>query len=305
LARPQVRGPEPPTSPSESERPTAAAIVDDEAARVANTNIGRTMRTLELLAGEPRGLRVTDLATALGVNRAIPHRILSDLVDLGYVIQDARTERYRVGFRLGSLGLRQLETAGTIRWAQDELDRLAAQTRELVRLAIVSGDALRWVAKAQGSASALTLDGVSGAEVVLHATASGKAWLSTLTSEQARALLSGRDLQAQTGRTATDPEAVLHDIAIAKQHGYALVEEEMEVGVSAIAVPVVPPESTDGSAVATVSIAGPTARLDLARLTGHAPALTDIASRLASQWHAYEYMNALSRPVTATPGQTG
>ncbi len=138
------------------------------------------MRTLELLAGEPRGLRVTDLANALEVNRAIPHRILADLTELGYVIQDPRTERYRVTFKLGSLGLRQLETAGIIRWAQDELDRLAAKTRELVRLAVVSENTLRWVAKAQGSASALTLDGVSGAQVVLHATASGKAWLSTL-----------------------------------------------------------------------------------------------------------------------------
>lgn len=304
MARLPIQGQEPPIPLGEAERPATSVGEEVEAARVANTSIGRTMRTLELLAGEPRGLRVTDLASALGVNRAIPHRILSDLVDLGYVTQDPRTERYRVGFRLGSLGLRQLETAGTIRWAQDELDRLAAQTRELVRLAIVSGDDLRWVAKAQGSASALTLDGVSGAEVVLHATASGKAWLSTLSGEQARALLSGHDLRAQTGRTATDLETVLHDIAIARQHGYALVEEEMEVGVSAIAVPIVPPESADGSAVATVSIAGPTARLDLARLVGHAPALTDVAARLASQWHAYEYMNALSRPVT-TPGQAG
>ncbi len=46
------------------------------------------MRMLELLAGEPRGLRITDLANELDLNRAIPHRILADLIELGYVAQD-------------------------------------------------------------------------------------------------------------------------------------------------------------------------------------------------------------------------
>jgi DNA-binding IclR family transcriptional regulator len=257
------------------------------------------MRTLELLAGEPRGLRVTDLANALEVNRAIPHRILADLTELGYVIQDPRTERYRVTFKVGSLGLRQLETAGIIRWAQDELDKLAAKTRELVRLAVVSESTLRWVAKAQGSASALTLDGVSGAQVVLHATASGKAWLSTLPRDEAAAHLSERGLVAQTTRTETDLTQVLHDIALAGTRGFALVEEEMEAGVCAIAVPIVPPESADGRAVATVSIAGPAARLGYDRLVGYAPALAAVARQLGAQWHTYEYMSALSEPVAA------
>lgn len=274
--------------------------IDAQEGKVGNTSIGRTMRTLELLAGEPRGLRVTDLANALGVNRAIPHRILADLAELGYVVQDPRTERYRVTFQLGSLGLRQLETAGAIRWAQDELDRLAAKTRELVRLAIVSGTGLRWVAKAQGSASALTLDGVSGAEVVLHATASGKAWLSTLPRPEVEEILIQRGLTPQTERTETDLTQVLDDIERARTRGYALVEEEMEVGVCAIAAPVAPPESEDGRAVATVSIAGPAARLDHDRLVGYAPALTAVAQQLGNQWHTYEYMAVLSRPAGHT-----
>ena len=261
------------------------------------------MRTLELLAGEPRGLRVTDLANELDVNRAIPHRILADLAELGYVVQDPRTERYRVTFKLGSLGLRQLETAGTIRWAQDELDKLAAKTRELVRLAVVSEDTLWWVAKAQGSASALTLDGVSGAQVVLHATASGKAWLSTLPEDEATAYLTEHGLVAQTTRTETDIAQVLRDIAHARTQGYAFVEEEMEVGVCAIAVPIVPPESADGRAVATVSIAGPAARLSRDRLVGYAPALTAVARELGTQWHAYEYMAALSEPSLRDSGE--
>ena len=261
----------------------------------AGTNtIGRTMRMLELLAGEPRGLRITDLANELGLNRAIPHRVLADLIKLGYVAQDPRTERYRVTFKLGSLGLRQLETAGTARWAQDELDKLAERTRELVRLAVASGDTLTWVAKAQGSASALTYDGVSGAQVVLHATASGKAWLATLPDEEVASVLADRGLDAQTSHTETEMTQILHELEAARANGYALVEEEMEVGVSAIAAPVVPPESSDGRAVATVSIAGPAARLDHDRLVSLAPPLVAVVTELGTQWHTYEYLTALS-----------
>ena len=301
MAKTTVSGPGSTTATAAKQR-VASKSDDAGDPRIANTNIGRTMRTLELLAGEPRGLRITDLANELGVNRAIPHRILADLMDLGYVVQDRRTERYRVTFQLGSLGLRQLETAGAIRWAQDELDRLAAKTRELVRLAIVAGSGLRWVAKAQGSASALTLDGVSGAAVVLHATASGKAWLSTLPRGQVLEVLSEHGLSAQTPRTETELEDVLRDLDSAHACGYALVEEEMEVGVCAIAAPIVPPESEDGRAVATVSIAGPAARLGHDRLVSYAPALTAVATQLGAQWHTYEYMAAVSRPSIPTAG---
>lgn len=262
--------------------------------RIGTNTIGRTMRMLELLAGEPRGLRITDLANEMGLNRAIPHRVLADLIGLGYVAQDPRTERYRVTYKLGSLGLRQLETAGTMRWAQDELNKLAASTRELVRLAVAEGATLTWVAKAQGSDSALTYDGVSGTEVVLHATASGKAFLATLPVAEAERTIAEHGLDPQTNRTETDLEGVLQELGLTRERGYALVEEEMEVGVSAIAAPIVPPQSVDGRAVATVSIAGPSARLDHERMTRYADDLVEVANELAAQWHTYEYMTVLA-----------
>ena len=258
------------------------------------SSIERTMTILDILATEPDGVRITDVATRLGLNRAIPHRILAELVALGYVVQDPRTERYRATFKLGSLGVRQLETAGTVRWAQDQLDALAARTRELVRLAIVVDGGLRWIAKAQGAATALIFDGVSGSDVVLHATASGKAWLSTLPEPDVEAILGERGLSAQTERTETDLQHLLSEISSAREQGYAVTQEEMEIGVSAIAVPVVPSETGDGRGVATVSVAGPAARLRPDMMVSFAPALQQAASHLARQWHAYEYLAALT-----------
>lgn len=260
--------------------------------------IERAIRILDIVASEPDGVRVTDLATTLGLNRAIPHRVLAELIELGYVVQSPETERYRATFKLGSLGLRQLESAGIARWAQDELGALAATTRELVRLAVSSDNVLRFVAKAQGANTALILDAVSGSDIVLHATASGKAWLSTLPEDEAAALLRSHGLVRATARTEIDVERVLEQIAIARRAGYAAVHEEMERGISAIAVPVMPREVADGRAVGTVSVAGPTARLHPDVLEGFTPALRATAATLASQWHVYPYLAEVSRPVS-------
>lgn len=258
------------------------------------SSIARAIRILELIASEPNGVRVTDLATTLKLNRAIPHRLLAELIEVGYVAQDPTTERYRATFKLGSLGLRQLESAGIPRWAQDELSALAAESRELVRLAVASGSVLRFVAKAQGANSALIIDSSSGSEVVLHATASGKAWLSTLPEEEVRELLTKRGLAAETPRTATDIRRILDEVDEARADGFAETHEEMEAGINAIAAPIVPPERAGCRAVGTVSIAGPSARLTQEVLPKFAPALRRTAVELGEQWHVYEYLRALT-----------
>ncbi len=261
------------------------------------SNVKRVMRILDLLVDEPAGVRITDLAMALGVNKAIPHRLLAELVELGYATQDPRTERYRATFKLGSLGLRQLETAGIARWSQDELNALAAQSKELVRLAIAAGNSLRWVAKAQGANSSLIVDSAVATEVVLHATASGKAWLSTLPTDEVRALLAERELVKPTPRTHTDIGEILAEVEEARRHGYAVTYEEMEIGINAIAAPIVPPDLPEGRGVGTVSIAGPAARLTPDVLVGFAPSLKAAARSLGEHWHVYEYLKALTTPV--------
>ena len=67
----------------------------------ALSNLSRAMSILEALADEPAGVRVTDLAVQMKVNRAIPHRLLTELCELGYVVQDPDSERYRAPHQTG------------------------------------------------------------------------------------------------------------------------------------------------------------------------------------------------------------
>jgi DNA-binding IclR family transcriptional regulator len=258
-----------------------------------STGIRQAFRILELIAPHPEGVRVTDLAETLGLNRAVPHRQLNLLIEMGYVEQVGASSRYRASFRVGALGLKQLEGAGVHEWIQRRLDDLAASSRELVRLAVATGDSLHWIAKAQGSNSSLIVDPASGAEVVLHATANGKAWLSTLNDADLDGVLS-RELEARTDRTITDREVLLGQLRDARSLGYATVIDEMDEGISAIAAPVTP---EPGPAVATISIAGPSVRLTEEALPKFADSLIETASALAAEWTIYRHVARAGTPA--------
>jgi DNA-binding IclR family transcriptional regulator len=271
-------------------------VHEEERCDLSASTVRQTLQILEMLAPEPAGVRVSRIAEALQVNKAIAFRLLTALREAGYVQQDPVTETYRATYRLGALGLRQVEGAGIHGWAQEPIDRLARRTQELVRLAVVTDRHLHWVAKAQGSNSQLVVDPVMGAEVVLHATATGKAWLSTLGEEELRAVLSGEQLARPTPRTTTDLSRLEEELAAARANGYAMTFEEMDVGIVAVAVPVFG-AGRSVPATGTVSVAGPSARLERADLLGFVPDLLSTAEELASSWPAYTYLAGNSAGV--------
>jgi DNA-binding IclR family transcriptional regulator len=266
------------------------------------SSIARVFRILEMLVDAPEGVRVTDIANEMSLNRAIPHRLLAELVELGYVAQDPATERYRATFLVGSLGLRQLETAGVPRWAQDELTALAERSRELVRLAVATDKTLRFIAEAQGAHSQLIIYSPMRGDIAVHATASGKAWLSSMPDGEVRSVLESRLLERFTPQTKTDIDEILAEVARARSDGFAITVGEMEAGINAVAAPVRPSGLSRRRAVGTVSIAGPSVRLPIEALTGFGPVVRETVDKLATQWHVYEYLDALTDPEAVPAG---
>src|SRR4030095_1389473 len=138
--------------------------------------VDRVMDIIELLADEPKGLPLSEIARRLDMPKSAAHRLLSSLVNRGFAVQDDTSQRYRLTVRLAAVGFRVLAGAGTSDILPPSLDRLGRRTGELVRLALVEGDTLFWIAKAQGALSGLRYDPDLGQAVVLHDTATRKAW---------------------------------------------------------------------------------------------------------------------------------
>lgn len=242
----------------------------------------RCLSLLEILAEAPEGMALGDIAARARMQKSATHRMLTSLVESGFAFQSDNRD-YRLTMKMVTLGFRFLGQTGLIDHCQTVLERLAGEVEELVRMTIVDGDRLVWVAKAQGARSSLVIDPVMGQDVALHATATGKVWLATLSSERALKLVlrDGFGTPQQHGSNVLQSvESLLEDLNRTKQQGFGLAWEEAEPGIGAIAVGV-PIDLEEGTPlIGTVSVAGPVFRLSKERLLEFLPLLQDASQEL-------------------------
>jgi IclR family transcriptional regulator, acetate operon repressor len=242
----------------------------------------RTLGILELLSQQGHGLELAVLAEQLNLPKSAAHRLLADLVRLGYVRQTRDLGEYSLTTKLVSLGLTYLSKTGVVDVAQPLLDRLAEQTGELVRLAVVDGDRLTWVARAQGARQGLRYDPDMGSIARLSCSSSGLAWLAAMSDEAALSLVSkqGLGLPQDFGpNAAKNLKAFLKCVQETRQQGFSLTEETYTPGLNAIAAVVA---LAGQEPMGTISVAGPSARLTRDRMLGMAPDLLSCAAQLAA-----------------------
>jgi IclR family acetate operon transcriptional repressor len=255
---------------------------------MAGSQIERVLSVLEHLTQDPRGLPMQTLAEQLRIPKSATHRLLAELVRLGYVRQNPDNLRYQLSTKLVAMGFRYLASSGAD-IVQPVLDRLAQETGELVRLGVIEGERQTWIAKSQGARSGLRYDPDMGREAPLFYTASGHAWLATLSDAEALSLVERQDVAIAEGLGPNAPRSnieLLERLRLAREQGYAWVEESSAVGTSAIAAVVRHP--LDRRVVGVLSVAGPSARLPQARLHELAPLLLSFAEELSAASQASE-----------------
>lgn len=257
--------------------------------RVVKGVLDRSLEALEFLAAEARWLRLSYIATRLELPKGPTHRMLAQLVALGWVEQDQGTDQYRLTLKLSLLGQQFLQGTGLPGLVQPILDEVARECRELVRLTVAQGSELAWLASSQGAAPGLMYQPKMTGRLVLHTTANGKSWLATMTNEDAIrvALHGGLGKPGPSGpRAVRTVEALLKEMDATRKRGYATAVEEAEAGVTAIAV-AVRSRKTD-RVVGTMSIAGPLLRVTPARCAEFYRLLRGAADRLGMIWPGSE-----------------
>jgi DNA-binding IclR family transcriptional regulator len=182
---------------------------------------------------------------------------------------------------------------------QEILDTLARETQEYCRLAVVEGETLAWVSRAQGATSGLRYDADMGQEVALHATATGKAWLATLPEKEALRIVCARGFFAHLRlgpRALTSVDELKRQLAETRARGYAIAEEEAEPGIVALAATFRSDARPDAPVAGTLSVAGPMSRVTAARYARiHAALATGVAA-LESVWRVRARQRSHARP---------
>jgi DNA-binding IclR family transcriptional regulator len=254
---------------------------------MAHVPAERCLAIIELLADGARELPLGEIAERLSLPKSGAHRLLATLVEVGWAEKNRDTGFYRLSMRLAVLGQQFYVATGIPDLCQPLLDRLARECREFVRLAVVDGHSLVWVAHAQGASGGLMYQpSLASNTVPLFATASGKAWLATLTTDEAMQILIRNGGLKEADRygpnVVRSVDALLRELKATARRGFGLALSEAEFGVTAVAAAIRPDD--DGPALGTVSIAGPSARVTEKRAQQLAPLVLRTARELANLW---------------------
>jgi DNA-binding IclR family transcriptional regulator len=247
-----------------------------------NGVLERTLGILELLAQHGEGMEMAAIADQLDIPRSAVHRLLADLTRCGYVRQTRDHGDYLLTTKLVSMGLSFLSKSGIVDIAQPLLDRLAEISGELVRLSVVDGNRLTWVARAQGARQGLRYDPDMGSDAQLSCSSSGHAWLSALSDDDALALVAQQGLgnPREFGPNApTSLQAVMEAVRETRERGFSITEETYTAGLNAMAAPV---QLAGQPPMGIISIAGPTVRFTRERMLALGPDLLSLAAQLAA-----------------------
>ncbi|SFM68403.1 IclR family transcriptional regulator [Variovorax sp. OV329] len=241
----------------------------------------KSLAILEYLVDFPDGAALVQIATDLNQLRSGCHRTLQELIGYGYVRQLPQRGDYALTTKMASMGLSFLGKSGVVDIAQPVIHRLAQATEELVRLAIVDGERLTLVAKAQGARSGLLYDPDMGIDLRLSCSAAGQAWLMTLPEDVAIAYVSRQGIGHPRNFGPNAPTSVKALLKMLEEHRkrrFSIIEEAYAPGMSSMAAPI---QRAGEPATGVLVIAGPSSRLTLQRMQQFGPQILAAADELA------------------------
>lgn len=248
---------------------------------MATSTSGTAIKVLDLLTllGEhPEGATAAQIAQLTGHPFSTGYRLLNTLVEAGYATYDPRDKRYRLGLRVYQLAQKVAHQQGFEGAAQPILRALTESTGESSVLHVLDGDRSLTVVKVDGPQFRTTTD--PGDRAPLHTIAAGKVMLAFADPATARELLETIDLTPRTEHSITDRDELRRQVQRVKERGWAGQSEENDVGMTAIAAPVL---TASGRLVGAVTLAAPLFRTSPQDLQQHVPALQQAAARLASE----------------------
>jgi IclR family transcriptional regulator, KDG regulon repressor len=257
-----------------------AYVILTRVARVKETNLRRELAILTVLGGEEAvedgGLGVVRIADLIGREKSQVSRTLKTLAESGFVDRDTATLQYRLGWRFFALAARAGEQRLLV-VAPALLKRLVENLGETAHLSVLQGTEVLTVLS-ESPPHAVKADGWAGRTVPIYCTSSGQALLFDHDREAVSRLLSGVEFRELRPGTVRNVEELQESISLARERGYALVDEEFEFGLVGAAAPV---RDFKGVLVAALNVSAPKFRLG-GRLEGAGREVKKAADELSA-----------------------
>ncbi|CAM3181174.1 Transcriptional regulator KdgR [Arthrobacter ulcerisalmonis] len=259
--------------------PDPAIEQEPEKASRSTDMVGKALGLLVLLGDEPRGASAADISRRAGLPFSTTYRLLGSLTRDGFVDYEPDGRRYHLGLRIFQLGQRVSNHHGFAGTAMPVLRRVTEQTGEATILSVRDGHHHLTVNKVDGP-QIFRVTSDPGHLGSLSTTAVGKALVAFADESEREQLLAELPLDALTDRSITDRQAFRAEIEQVRQRGYAVMDEENEMGMRAVAVPLL---TNQGVAFASLATAAPVFRISEEALVAHVALLQEAAAELAAR----------------------
>lgn len=227
-------------------------------------SVQRALEILDLFSPQHAELGTTEIAKGLSLAKSTVAGLVYTLHSMGYLDQNPENRKYRLGLKLPERAFLLLNQLDVRHVAIPHLEALRDHCNESINLAIRDGDEVVYIHRLHG-AHPLAIRVEIGKRAPLHSTALGKAILSLLPDEELAGFVRQYPFLPITPKTITDPQAFLDDLRQTRTRGYAIDDEENEIGGRCLAAPI---RDHTGRVVAAISVSVPLMRLPVDNVPG-------------------------------------
>ena len=201
------------------------------------TSLARGLAVIRGFSQQRRKMSIAQLSLRTGIPRAAVRRCLYTLTKLGYV-QSEDGRMFALRPQILSLGHAYLSSVPLVMAAQPILDHVSATIHESCSLAIQDGDEILYVARSSASTRIMSIDLGVGSRLPASCTSMGRVLLAGMPDSEFAAFLRRVKLAPYTNRTIVQKDALADAVARVRKQQHAIVDQELEIGLRSIAVPV-------------------------------------------------------------------
>ena len=249
-----------------------------------NQSVEKVLQIIEVMTHEPGAMRLQDIAAKCDMPPSTTLRMLNTLLVYGYANQDPHTQRYSLSLKFAQIGSRVCEQVSLRDVAHPLLLELSQRCQEATCLAIEEDMEVVYIDVMDGPDHILKIMQRIGKRAPMHSTGVGKLLLLNYSNKQISKFIAAKGLPALTPNTLATREALVAKLEEIRAQGYAMDDEECELGARCVAAPI---RDYTGRIIAGISVSGPVTHLSMERIEVLTPVVVETAAKL-SRLLAYE-----------------